>query len=480
MNRFLDSTFRSPLWRQAGRLGTFAMAGMAYWLIASLPAPPDLPPQAMKAVAIFSVCILFYISNVIPLMITSLLAVILFPLTGVLDSKTTFALFGNQAVFFILGAFILASPFMRSGLSKRIALAVLRRFGASPRRLLLGILLFPAFLSCWMSEHAVAAMMFPIMLEITDCLGLSPQDPTGAASRFGKAIFLTMAAGCIIGGITTFLGGGRAPLAIGILREATGQTVDFIPWALAALPTTSLLLVLAYYLFLFLYPPEVQNVVHVQEMLEQRRHELGKISSRELGVGLLMLTTIIAWMIYGRQLGLANIAIIAVIIAFAFKLTAWREVEEDVNWGIFLMYGGAICLGYAMEKTGGAEWLARNTLGHLVHSPILLIATISFFAIALTEMISNSAVVALLMPVALTMGRDLGIDPRLMTMVVAIPSGLAFMFPMGTPATAIAFSSGFLTMRDTVRTGLVLFPLGWLIFNLSVHVIWPWIGFQVP
>jgi sodium-dependent dicarboxylate transporter 2/3/5 len=111
---------------------------------------------------------------------------------------------------------------------------------------------------------------------------------------------------------------------------------------------------------------------------------------------------------------------------------------------------------------------------------VLLIAAISFLSISLTELISNSAVVALLMPVALSMGRDLGIDPRIMTMVVAIPSGLAFMFPMGTPATAIAFSSGFLSTRDTMRTGLVLFPIGWLIFNVSIYLIWPMIGFQVP
>jgi sodium-dependent dicarboxylate transporter 2/3/5 len=475
MNRIFDKSLGKALFRRSGRLAVFVVAAFTYWLVSSRPVPALLDPQAMKAVAIFAVCIFLYVTNVIPLMITSLLAVILFPLAGVLDTKTTFALFGNQVVFFILGAFILASPFMRSGLSTRIALAVLRRFGSSPRALLLGVMVFPAFLSCWMSEHAVAAMLFPIVLEITDCLGLSPQK-----SRFGKAIFLAMAAGCIIGGITTFLGGGRAPLAVGILRESTGQAVDFIPWALAALPTTILLLIVAYYLFLFIYPPEIQNIAHVQQMLARRRRELGMITLREIGVGLLMVGTILCWMIYGKQLGLATIAIIAVIIAFVLKLTDWREVEEDVNWGIFLMYGGAICLGYAMEKTGGAEWLARNTLGAFVHSPTMLIAAISFFSITLTEMISNSAVVALLMPVAISMGRDLGIDPRIMTMVVAIPSGLAFMLPMGTPATAIAFSSGFLTTRDTARTGLILFLTGWLIFNLSIHFIWPMIGFQVP
>ncbi len=460
------------LWRQSRRLIVFVIAGLVYWLIARLPAPTDLQPQAMKAVAIFSVCIFFYITNVIPLMITSLLAVILFPLTGVLDSKTTFALFGNEAVFFILGAFILASPFMRCGLSRRIALAALQHFGESPRMLLFGVLALAALFSCWMSEHAVAAMMFPIVLEIADCLGLSPQ-----TSRYGKAIFLSLAAGCIIGGITTFLGGARAPLAVGMLQEATGQTIGFTPWALAALPTTLLMLGFAFGLYQLFYPPEEIDIAKVRAMLQQRRLELGKITPRETGVSILTLGTIIAWVILGEQFGLAQIALIAVIIAFVFKLTDWQEVEEDVNWGIFLMYGGAICLGYAMEKTGGAAWLARHSLGAFVDSPTMLIAAISFLSIALTELLSNSAVVALLMPVALSMGKDLGIDPRVMTMAVTIPSGLGFMFPMGTPATAIAFSSGYLSMRDTVRTGWILFLAGWLVFNLSIHFIWPLIGF---
>ncbi|MDZ7269246.1 MAG: DASS family sodium-coupled anion symporter [candidate division KSB1 bacterium] len=465
------SVWTNRLYRSA----VFVVAALAYWSISSLPVPANLQPQALKAVGIFTVCILFYVTNVIPLMITSLLAVILFPLAGVLDSQTTFALFGNPVVFFILGAFILASPFVRSGLSRRIALAVLQRFGTSPRRLLLGVLVFPAFLSCWMSEHAVAAMIFPIVLEIGDCLKLTPQ-----TSRFGKALFLAMAYGCIIGGITTFLGGGRAPLAVGILKETTGLTVDFLPWALAALPTMLLLLVAAYSVLVVFYPPEVESVEEVQELLAQRRQQLGPLKRRELTVGLLVLGTILCWMSVGRDFGLANIAIIAVVLAFVFKLTEWREVEEDVNWGIFLMYGGAICLGYAMEKTGGAAWLAHHTFGSFVHSPVMLMAAISLFSILLTEVISNSAVVALFMPVALSMGRDLGIDPRVMTMVVAIPSGLAFMLPMGTPATAIAFSSGFLRVSDTVRTGLMLNFVGWIVFNLFIHFLWPILGFQVP
>ncbi len=475
MNLWREAGSFKALLRRGDRLGAFALAALIYWAITSAPTSAGLQPQTMKAVAIFAVCIFFYVTNIIPLMITSLLAIILFPLAGVLESNVVFALFGNEAVFFILGAFILASPFLRCGLSQRIALAILRKFGNSPRTLLLGVLLMTAFLSCWMSEHAVAAMIFPIIIEITDCLGLSPQK-----SPFGKALFLALAAGCIIGGITTFLGGARAPLAVAMLREATGQTIGFTSWALAALPTTLVLLGFAYFLYLFFYKPEITNMEEVRELLARRQRELGPVKAREIGVAVLLVGTIFFWVVFGEQYGLAQIALIAVVLAFIFQLTDWREVEEDVNWGIFLMYGGAICLGYAMEKTGGAAWLAHNTLGVFLHSPMMLIAALSFLSIALTELLSNSAVVALLMPVAISLGRDLGIDPRIMTMVVTIPSGLGFMFPMGTPATAIAFSSGFLSTRDTVRTGWILFLLGWLTFNLSLHFIWPLLGFTLP
>jgi len=461
--------------RQAGRITIFLTAALAYFLIVTLPVSGDLTPQALRAVAIFTVCILFYVTNVIPLMITSLLAVILFPVAGVLDTKTTFALFGNEAVFFILGAFILASPFMRSGLSQRLALKVLRHFGASPRILILGVLVLSAALSCLMSEHAVAAMLFPIVMEITDSLDLPPQ-----SSRFGKAVFLALAGGCIIGGITTFLGGARAPLAVGILREATGQSIGFVSWSLAAMPTTLVLLASAYGLYVFFYRPEVGNLEKVEELLARRQRELGPVSKREIGVGALLVATVVCWIVLGEAFGLAKIAILAVIAAFALQLTDWQEVEEDVNWGVFLMYGGAICLGFAMEKTGGAAWLARHTLGAFLHSPALLIAALSLLSIALTELLSNSAVVALLMPISLSMGRELGIDARIMTMAVAIPSGLGFMLPLGTPATAIAFSSGFLNTRDTVRTGAILFVVGWLTFNLSIHFIWPLFGFRLP
>ncbi len=447
---------------------------LIFGVIISSSPPAGLSVQGMRALAIFFVCVVFWVTNVIPLMITSLLAIILFPLLGVLDSKLTYSLFGNKAVFFILGAFILASALMRSGLSTRLALIVLKRCGRSPRSLLLSILFLPAFASFWMSAHAVAAMMFPIVSEITDALKLK-----GENSNYGKSLFLAMAWGCIIGGTATFLGGARAPLALGILYEITGKSVDFVTWALAGLPTVLVMLILTYIVISRFFPAEIDDVSLAEELLSKRVDTLGKISGKEKALGMLMLATICCWVFWGQVLGLANIALAAVFVAFTFKLMSWKEVEEDVNWGIFLMYGGAICLGLAMEKTGAAKWLAENVLSDTWKSPWGLILPLSFISLFLTEAISNSAVVAFLMPIAISMSPQFGLDPVVTTLVLTIPSGLALVLPMGTPATAIALSSGFVKYRDTLKGGLLLKIVAWIVFNLTVYFYWPWLGFKI-
>ena len=173
---------------------------------------------------------------------------------------------------------------------------------------------------------------------------------------------------------------------------------------------------------------------------------------------------------------MANIALMAVVAGFVFRLLEWRTVEEDVNWGIFLMYGGAICLGYAMEKSGASAWVAQQTLGKIAYSPWMLFLSLSVISIFLTEAISNSAVVALLMPIAISMSHDMSLDPRILTLAVTVPSGLALVFPMGNPATAIAFSSGYLRKRDTLVFGMVLKIFALIIFNLMAYYYWPLIG----
>lgn len=459
--------------RRGARPAVFLFTIGIFLTIALMPTPEGLTPEAQKSIAIFLVAITLWVTHVLPLMITSLLVIILFPLAGVLTTRQSYALFGNEAIFFILGAFVLASGIMRSGLSTRLAVLALRYLGKSPNYLILSFLCLPCFMSFWMSEHAVAAMMFPIVLEVVDALKLVPQK-----SNYGKALFLAMTWGCIIGGIATFLGGARAPLALGILRQTTGQSIGFLHWSLAAMPTVIAMVGLAYFVLIKMFPSEIKDISAAQSALRNKQLRMGRITQRERALGLLMVMTIAAWIAFGEQLGLANIAIAAVVIAFLFRLLDWKEVEEDVNWGIFLMYGGAICLGFAMEMTGAAQWLADKSLGTFVSTGFGLILALSFIALFLTEAISNTAVVALMMPLALSLGTTFDMDPRLVTMALTIPSGLAFQLPMGTPATAIAYSSGFVELKDTIVAGMILKLFALAIFMVSILFYWPLIGFN--
>jgi sodium-dependent dicarboxylate transporter 2/3/5 len=167
------------------------------------------------------------------------------------------------------------------------------------------------------------------------------------------------------------------------------------------------------------------------------------------------------------------------VLLFVLDLVRWREVEEYVNWGIILMYGGAIALGAACSKTGAAQWVSQQTISVWAGSPATTVAIISGLSIVLTELLSNAAVVALLMPVTLGVAVEFQMDPRIMALVVAVPAGLGFTMPIGTPANAIAYSSGYLRMRDMVVPGAILAFSSWLVFNVVANLYWPWLGIHM-
>ena len=210
-------------------------------------------------------CLVLWVTNRVPLAVTGILAIVLVPVFGVLPYKVTYSLFGNEAVFFILGAFILAGAVMHSGISNRVALNIMDRFGSSPAKLLVAIFLLAAGLSFVMSEHTVAAMLFPIVLEISKSLGLKP-----GKSNYGKLLFFALAWGCVIGGVATFLGGARVPLAAGILQETTGQSIGFFTYSLAVFPLVVVLLAAGYFILTRFFPIDIAGVDGAIGMVDKR------------------------------------------------------------------------------------------------------------------------------------------------------------------------------------------------------------------
>lgn len=438
------------------------------------PAPEGLSTEAKNAMGIFVMAIILWVTNALPLSVTGLFVFALLPLLDVMSSKDAFALFGNKAVFFILGAFILAAAMIETGLSKRLALLILKRFDSTPRKLLAGILLTCAFLSFLMPEHAVAAMMFPVVAVIADSLDLDQSN-----SNYGALLFLSLAWGAVIGGVGTLLGGARNPLAIGILKESTGLDISFFEWSAAALPVVFIMLAIAFVILNVFFKIDIDDIRPAREVLRAELDTIGKITANEKKAGCVLLVTVFSWIFLGSSIGLGVVAILSAVSLFMLNVLRWEDVESNVNWGILLMYGGAIAIGSAMASTGAVEWAAMSVLDTITLTPVIVVLAVSLISIFLTEGISNSACVAILMPIGFSVGDMFGINPISMVYLIAIPAGLAFMLPMGTPPNAIAYSAGYYKIRKVLLPALILNLSSWIVFLVIAFIYWPLIGINL-
>ena len=445
---------------------------LAAWI--AFGAPSDgLTAEAQRTLGVFALCAILWVTGVIPLQITSMLAIVLLPILDIMPSSQAFALFGNSAVFFILGAFILSAALIDSGLSLRLTCLALTRFASSASRLRTAILLISAFASFWMSEHAVAAMLFPVVMGLVTAFGFKAKE-----SRFGMSFFFALAWGCIIGGIATYLGGARNPLAAGILFEERGIEVSFLRLLSASLPIVVAMLAVAWVVLKVFFPAEPVDMQRARDQLLKEREQLGTLSRREIHIGIISLLTIFSWVFLHRYFGLAPIALFAVAMLFVFRLVNWSDLETNVNWGIILMYGGAIALGSALHSTGASAWVVESTLGRYSFTPLQLILIIGVLSLTLTEFISNVAVVSVMMPVGLGLANAYGISPEVVMLAIALPSGLSYIMPMGTPATAIAYSSGFMTQKEFFTYGTLMNFLSLGVFALVAWLYWPLIGLR--
>jgi sodium-dependent dicarboxylate transporter 2/3/5 len=461
----LVSRLRRQIWIGI-LLGLFAF-------LLGLDAPEGLTIQGWGTLCVFALCATLYATALLPLAITSLLAIALVPMLDILGARETYAFFGSKVVFFILGAFMLSAAMSVTGLSERAATGFVRRFGGTPRRLILSIFLLCAAGSTVMSEHAVAVMVFPIVRDIARALDLPKPE-----SNMGRGLFFAMFWGCVIGGSLTVLGGGRGPLAIGILEEATQhtQTVSFVEYSLFALPMVIALLVTGLVLLHRRFPPEIASTATALSELEDRLRRMGKVTPREVVVGIVLVITVGLWAIAGESYGLANIALVSMAALFALGALNWRDVQEHVDWGLVVMYGGAICLGSTMERTGAALWLTEQVFDGVNVGPKELMMLIALGGAVATEFMSNSAVVAMLLPPALSLAEQHGIDLRAMTMAVVLPTNFAFLLPIATPVAAMAWTSGYFTPRAVVSSGLVLNLFAWLSMALLIYLWWPAVG----
>ncbi|MDA8561435.1 DASS family sodium-coupled anion symporter [Nitrospinae bacterium] len=470
---------RRPIWIVIfDRLRRYILLAIffgVFALLLGLQGPNDLSPEGYKVLCLFILCVSLWSTNLIPLSITSLLAIASVPLLGIMDASQAYSYFGNKAVFFILGVFILSAAMIACGLSTRISIWIMAYWSGTPGQLVTSIYCFAAFSSCFMSEHAVAVILFPVIHEIAQSLNLKRDN-----SVFGKSMYFAMAWGCIIGGAMTVLGGGRVLLGVEMLEKATAgqQTLGILQYTKLSFPLVILLLAGGWVALKVLFPSDIQNIDRVRKALKQKATVMGKLTFQEKGIALVMGATLFCWFGYGDQLGVANIAIISIVLLFVLNLITWKMVEAHINWAIVLMYGGAICLGEVMSESGAALWLAKQIFSGLIESSVVFLLVIALLSTLFTTFMSNSAVIAILLPTAISMSPAYGISPALATMTVILPSNFAFILPIATPASALAYSSRFLNLKEMIWSGSILSLMGLVFYLFLLMFYWPMIGFQ--
>jgi len=437
-----------------------------------LPSPEGLTHSGQVMIGILIMAAILWITEPIPLAVTGLLIMIIQPLLQLITPDEVFSSFGNQAVFFLIGAFILAGAVEKHGLHRRIALRFLSYFEKSPRLFTLGIMISCALLSFVMPEHGVAAFFLPIVVSILIAMKIAPKK-----SNFGKISMLSIAYGCSIGSLGTLIGGARNPLTIGVLSKLPEPiNVTFFDWMIYSMPIVFIALPIVWLVLQFSFPIEVKDISGAKKEIAKQVNVAGKMSKNELKVLFILIFTISLWIFLSSHtyFGLAVIAISGSVLLFLTRTITWQDVENRVPWGIILLYGGAITLGFGIQKTGAGSWIAHTLFSTVGINPYIVILVMIIFTILLTNVMSNIGAVAILLPIGIAIAPEIGISPLLASMLIALSGGLAFMFVIATPGNAITYSSGYFSTKDLLKAGVIANII--CIFIIFIIAVVYWVG----
>ncbi len=482
---------------QLKKIGLF-LGPTAFFLVLFFFHPEGLSKEANAVLATTLWVAIWWILEVLPIAMTSLLPIILFPLSGAMKLSATTASFGHKYVFLYIGGFILAIAIERWNLHKRIALSIINLIGTSVSRIILGFMVATAFLSMWISNTATAVMMLPIGMAIISQLKDNPATIEDENKIFGKALMLAIAYSASIGGMATLIGTPPNIILAGIVEESYGVELTFSKWIIFGLPISLLLLFICWrYLVTVAFTFKQKEFPGGRAEIKKQLSALGKISYEEKWVLGVFAFTAFAWISrsFLLQKLMPNIddTIIALIAAFVLfllptkqknkRLMTWKAAVK-LPWGILLLFGGGLALAEGFRTSGLAEWIGQQiTLIEgvsLIVLLLILVAAVNF----LTEITSNLATTAMLLPVLVPVALVMDVHPFLLMVGATLAASCAFMLPVATPPNAIVFGAGYLKIPDMVRAGIWMNIISILIIVLITYfalpVIWDFIPNVFP
>jgi sodium-dependent dicarboxylate transporter 2/3/5 len=460
----------------------------------------NLDPGNPKVTYTFALAFLmaaWWITEAVPIPVTSLLPVALFPFFGIVDGTKVSSLYFNHVIFLFIGGFLMAFAMERWNLHRRIALKILINIGISPGRLLFGFMLATAFLSMWMSNTATTMMMLPIVISLISKL----EESLGkeALSRYSVGLLLCIAYAASIGGIATLVG---TPPNLSFMRITSilypaMNEISFTDWLIFAFPMTFILFIACWLILFFMFRPKSGSGwenLRISEFKEEYK-ALGKIGIEEKTVLVLFVTLVLLW-VFRSEINIQSVKIpgwetlfkgakgindgtVAIFISFLLflipskqkkgeQLMNW-ETAKKIPWGIILLFGGGFALAQGFVDSGLSQWFGDQMSGLSgVHPVYLTLANVSILA-TLTEFTSNTATVEMILPILSGLSNSIQINPLLLMIPATVAASLAFMLPVATPPNAIVFGSNRLRILDMIKAGILLDLAGIIIVTVFMY-----------
>ncbi len=433
----------------------FALLLAASFLFISLP----ISEQAHAVLVITVLMGTLWFTEAMPLYVTALLGTLLLVVFASVTPKDAFHPYFSPTIVLFFGGFILARAMQKHGLDQQIAVSFISRFGKDPKNFLLGIMLITAFLSFWISNTAATAIMLPIVLFTLSKSRLRPLE-----SSYGKAVVLGVAFAATIGGIGTIVGTPPNGITVANLAEQ-GIAVPFAEWLYYSLPFVVLFLPVAWLILTTVYRPEVKSIA-----LAQKKGKWTENHEKVLAIGGL---TMVLWMTsFYHGVSDSVVALVPVVLLYLFGLLEKEDISK-IDWSVLLLFGGGLSLGAAIDASGLSLYLG-SLLGGMVagQSLFMLFLSVIVFAVIMTLSASNTATAALIVPVVIPLAAITGAGIKELAIIAGMGTSLDFLVPVGTPPSAIAYSSGYIRVWDMLRAGIFITIAGILMLVFLAWLYW--------
>lgn len=437
------------------------LAIIAFLVVMLIPLPGlNYPGHAAIALLIFA--IIMWASEAQHLAVTSLILLFLQPILGIASFGNAVIGFANPILFLMIGGFILAVAIGKSGLAKRFTYWMLSKVGTTPNMSIFAAVFSTGLLSAWIENVVAFAMLLPIIKTIIPLFGIN--DAEKGNSNFAKAMVLGASYGSLAGGFGTEIG--TAPN----LMAAAYTHLPFANWMIFGFPLAIIMLIVTWKLLGWIFPPEVKGIVGGKETLHKSMSVMGPISKQEKITAVILFFTIGLWVTTGiTGLDSYSVALIGAALYFISGVIDWKDAQEGVDWGLIIFFGGALSLGAALLNTGAAAWLIQDLIGLMGNnvSTLAIMLMLMIIAVIFTQVMSNIALAAILVPLSVTLAAAQGQPVGIYAVPVAISCSLSFMFPMADPTVAMAYGTGYVKIKEILKAGIPMVVIG-IIVTIAV------------